>query len=107
MRGFQNLSIQRKLQLIIMLTVGAALVLVDVASLTYDRVTFQRDMKRDTSILARIVGSNTTAALTFNDTKAAEEILNFLKREGYLVESRGHSEKGMTARRKTGGNGSA
>jgi hypothetical protein len=52
MRAFRDLSIKWKLQLIIMLTVGAALVLACVAFLAYDIVAFRAAMKSDLAGLA-------------------------------------------------------
>jgi len=85
MRLFRDLSIKRKLQLIIMLTAGAALVVACGAFLAYDRLAFRSTMTTDLSILAEIVGSNSTAALSFNDPKAAEEILRGLKAKPHIV----------------------
>jgi hypothetical protein len=52
MRAFRDLSIKWKLQLIIMLTVDAALVLACVAFLAYDIVAFRAAMKSDLAVLA-------------------------------------------------------
>jgi signal transduction histidine kinase/DNA-binding response OmpR family regulator/HPt (histidine-containing phosphotransfer) domain-containing protein len=83
--SFRDLSIKRKLQLIIMLTAGAALLVACGAFLAYDRMVFRSDMRNDLSILAEIVGSNSTAALSFNDPKSAEEILKGLKAKTHIV----------------------
>src|SRR5260370_13541521 len=82
---YRSLSIKQKLRLIIMITVGAALVLSGLAMLAYDYVALRGDMQSELSVLAEIVGSNSTAALSFGDPKAAEEILSGLRAERHVV----------------------
>jgi len=84
---FKNLnsSLQRKLQVIIMVTVGAALILACAAFLAYDLVAFGGSMRRDLETLAEILGSNSTAALTFGDQKAARELLSALKAKPHIL----------------------
>ena len=85
MRSLRGLSIGRKLNLIIMLTAAAALLVACGAFLAYDRVAFRNTMRSDLSILAEIVGANSTAALSFNDPRSAEEILRGLKAKPHIV----------------------
>jgi HPt (histidine-containing phosphotransfer) domain-containing protein len=80
-----NFSLKRKLQVIIMVTVGAALVLASAAFLTYDLITFGSSMRGDLETLAEILGSNSTAALTFGDQKAANEHLSGLKANRHIM----------------------
>ena len=68
----RSLSIKQKLRLIIMVTVGAALMLACTAVLGYDYVTFRDSVRNDVSVLAEIFGSNSTAALSFGDQNATE-----------------------------------
>jgi len=79
MRSIRDLSIKKKLRLIIMLTVGAALATASVAFISYDQVISRNAVKSNLSILAEIIGGNSTAALTFNDPKAGADILNGLR----------------------------
>ena len=76
---YRNLPVKRKLYLIIMGTVCAALLLACIAVLVYDRFVFYRAMESDLGILAEIFASNAAAALTFDDPKAARELLSGLK----------------------------
>jgi len=85
MRSFRDLSIKRKLRLIIMTNVGAALVLASTAYFSYDLVALRKETKSDLSILAQIIGSNSTAALSFNDANSAQEILKALKAKPRIV----------------------
>src|ERR1019366_4772090 len=80
-----NFSLKRKLQVIIMVTVGAALVLASAAFLTYDLIAFGSSMRGDLETLAEILGSNSTAALTFGDQKAANELLSGLKANRHIM----------------------
>jgi signal transduction histidine kinase/DNA-binding response OmpR family regulator len=84
---FKNLqsSLQRKLQVIIMVTVGAALILACAAFLAYDLIVFGGSMRRDLETLAEILGSNSTAALTFGDQNAARELLSALKAKPHIL----------------------
>src|SRR5438552_4045160 len=80
-----SLSIKQKLRLIIMVTVGAALILACAAVLGYDYLAFRDSIRNDLGVLAEIFGSNSTAALSFGDQKATEEILAGLKAEPGIV----------------------
>src|SRR5262249_37490482 len=77
--AYRNLPIKHKLHLIIMVTVSAALVLACTAALAFEKVAFREAMRDDLGVLAEIFASNSTAALSFHDSKAAEELLMGLK----------------------------
>ena len=76
---YKTVSIQQKLRLIIMATVGVALMLACAAFLTYDQFAFRDKMRADLGMLADIFGSNSTAALSFGDQPAATALLSGLK----------------------------
>jgi two-component system, sensor histidine kinase and response regulator len=82
---FRNRSIQQKLRLIIMATVGVALMLACASVLAYDYVTFRNSMRSDLVLLAEIFGSDSTAALSFGDHKAAWQLLSELKARRHIV----------------------
>src|ERR1700681_4414227 len=75
MRSYRDLSIRQKLQGIVMVTSAVALLVASVAFTLYDRSTFLRAKTQDLSASAKMVGSNSTAALSFGDAKSATEIL--------------------------------
>jgi signal transduction histidine kinase/CheY-like chemotaxis protein len=77
--GYRNLPIRRKLRLIVLFTVSLALLLACGSVLTYDQIVSRREMRRDLESLAQIVASNSTAALTFGDRQAGEEVLSSLQ----------------------------
>jgi diguanylate cyclase (GGDEF)-like protein/PAS domain S-box-containing protein len=76
---FRDLSIKRKLNV---LTFGTRLVMFAIlaASLIIsDHITFQKAMVKDLTTLADVIGTNSTAALSFNDPKSADETLAALR----------------------------
>ena len=75
MSAFHDLSIKRKLTLIMMLTGVIALLLSCASFIIYDQIFSRRAMTQDLASLAEIIGSNSTAAITFNDPDSATEIL--------------------------------
>ncbi len=85
MNLLQDLSIRRKLTLIIMLTSGIALVLACVAFMSYGLISLRQGMTSNLSMLADIIGANNTAALTFNDQTSAKEDLDALSANSHIV----------------------
>lgn len=79
MSPLRNVPIRRKLVLIIMLTVGGALLLAGAGLLVLDYFRFREEMVTDLRALAEIIAQNSTAALTFEDARAAQETLSALK----------------------------
>jgi len=75
MRAFGDLSIKRKLTLIMMLIGIVGLVLACTSFIVYDQMFSRRAMAQELRSLAEIIGSNSTAAITFNDPDSATEIL--------------------------------
>jgi hypothetical protein len=67
MRSYLDLSIRQKLQSIVMITSAVALLVASVAFTLYDRSTFIRAKTQDLNASAKMVGSNSTAALSFGD----------------------------------------
>jgi nitrogen fixation/metabolism regulation signal transduction histidine kinase len=78
MRVFRDLSIRRKLTLIVMLTASIALLLACVAFVAYDLFTFRQATTHYLATLADIIGDNSTAALSFNDKDSAKQTLTAL-----------------------------
>ncbi|HLY62423.1 MAG TPA: response regulator [Terriglobia bacterium] len=105
MRAYRDLSIKRKMQAIILFTTGAALLVSCVAFLAYDLVSFRSGMKNGLTTLADLMGSNSAAALTFNDPTAAREILLGLKAQPHIVSACIYSADGsvFTVYRRGGG----
>src|ERR1700690_237351 len=79
MRSIKDLSIRHKLQMIVMATSTAALLVASVVFALFDRSTFLRAKTQDLSVAAKMVGLNSTAALSFGDAKSAGEVLSALQ----------------------------
>jgi signal transduction histidine kinase/DNA-binding response OmpR family regulator len=92
---YRNLAVKSKLRLIITFTVSTALVLACAAVVGYDQILARNDMRDDLAVLADIVGSNSTAAVTFRDQRAADEILSGLKAKRHIVEAVIYTDDGV------------
>jgi two-component system sensor histidine kinase/response regulator len=88
-------SIRQKLTRMIMLTSSVALLLACAVFAIYDAVTSRQSHVRNISTLAKIIGSNSAAALTFDDPDAAREILGALSAEKNVVSACIYNEKGQ------------
>ncbi len=75
----QITSIKRKLILISMLTTSIVLLLSTAALIANEFISFRRSLVNELTAQAKIIGTNCTAALTFNDHKSAAETLCALK----------------------------
>jgi signal transduction histidine kinase/ActR/RegA family two-component response regulator len=75
---FRDLSVNKKLLLVITLTSCIALLIACGAFVTYDLVSFRQKMVEEISILAEIIGNNSSAALVFDDPESASEVLSAL-----------------------------
>ena len=91
---YRNLAVKHKLRLIIMLTAAFAMVLACVAVAVYDQISAREEMRNDLSVLAEIVGDNISAAVTFRDQPAAEEILSGLRAKRHVAAAYVYGEDG-------------
>lgn len=82
---FRDFSLQRKLVWIVTSTSGLALGFACAGFVLHDVWTFRAAARDNTDTLAAIVGSNTVAALTFNDAAAAGEVLAALAGEPRIL----------------------
>ena len=85
MSWYLDLSIRHKLQTIVMVTSAVALLVASVVFTLYDRSTFLTAKTEDLSALAKMVGSNSTAALSFGDAKSASEVLSALEAKPHVI----------------------
>ncbi len=81
----RDLSIKRKLMLVTMLTSTLALLLASVSFVAYDLLAFRRQMSADLLTQAEVIGSNSTAALSFFDGSTATVILSGLRAKDSIV----------------------
>jgi len=94
MRALRAISIRQKLTLIIMLTSAVAVAVACVVFATYDGVRFKRAMVNQLSLQAEIIGANSTAAILFNDERAAQETLGALAADDRIVSAQIYTEDG-------------
>src|SRR5712692_143761 len=85
MKWLRKQSIRRKLTWIVLLTTGVALLLACATFLIYDLYNFKQGRLRDLDTVADILGANSTAALAFNDPKAAADVLSALAAKRHVV----------------------
>ena len=71
--------------IIIMVTTASALLLAGVGFVVADSILFRSYMKRDLSALAQMAADNSTAAVQFNDPRAASETLSALRARTHLA----------------------
>ncbi len=85
MKSLGNLPIKRKMMMFAMLTNIVALTFTSLGFLIYDLIDFRQSMIQDLSAQARIIGSNSTAALVFEDRSDAADTLSALRVKEEIV----------------------
>ncbi|MBZ5568651.1 MAG: response regulator [Acidobacteriia bacterium] len=85
MRSYRDFSIRHKLQGMVLVSCGVALFVASAAFTIYDRTTFLRVKTRDLITSAKMIGSNSTAALTFRDARSAQETLSALQARPHVI----------------------
>ncbi|HEX4605571.1 MAG TPA: response regulator [Candidatus Angelobacter sp.] len=89
-----NVPIRRKLTWIMMITTVAALLLA-CGTFTWQSIIRSRErILQKSELLAGIIGSNSTAALAFNDPRSALEILSALRSDPHVTAARIYSKDG-------------
>jgi signal transduction histidine kinase/CheY-like chemotaxis protein len=79
MRAFRDLSIRRKLTLIVMFTSSVALLIASLAFVVYDTLTFRDRMVGELTVVAEGIGINSSAALAFEVEGSGQDILAALR----------------------------
>lgn len=82
---YNSSTIKLKLQIIIMITVAVSLLLACSAVLVYDQMVQRAALREDLEVKADILASSSTAALTFGDHQAIEELLNGLRSRHAII----------------------
>src|ERR1700683_1731566 len=85
MRNLRDIPIKQKLMVIVMVTTTAAMLLAAVGVVGADSLLFRRNLRRDLSALAQIIGDNRTAPLAFNASRSASETLAALRARPHVV----------------------
>jgi Periplasmic sensor domain len=90
----RRLSIRKKLQAVITVSVSVALVLACGALLAFTIAAMRNSIRTGIGILAQVIGENSTAALSFNDANAAAELLQGLKAQPSITRACIYSARG-------------
>jgi two-component system, sensor histidine kinase and response regulator len=85
MSVLRDMSIGRKLTVIILSITTVSLLLACAVLVGYDLVMYRRAMVRDVSTLADMVADNSTAALTFHDEQAGKDVLRSLRTQPHIT----------------------
>ncbi|MCK4372250.1 MAG: HAMP domain-containing protein [candidate division Zixibacteria bacterium] len=85
MFNFRDSSIRKKLTMIVMIATGVALVLAGTIFMAYDHYTLKTSMVHDLETISGIIGSNCTAAISFNNAADASEVLMALQAEEHII----------------------
>jgi two-component system, sensor histidine kinase and response regulator len=85
MSVLRDMSIGRKLTMIILSITAVSLLLACTIMVGYDLLTYRGAMVRDVSTLADMVADNSTAALTFHDVQAANDVLRSLRTQPHIT----------------------
>lgn len=91
---FRNLPIQKKLLRIILLINGIVILIACIAFFVYEYYIFRKVAVENISVIARITAANCTAALAFENTDDATEIIQTLKTEPHIVAAGIYDAKG-------------
>ena len=96
MMNLRDISIRRKLTLLIVVISTVSLLIASIAFITTDRINAQQTVSDNLSTMADIIAANSSAALLFSDPVAAQETLSFLKSQQYIqsaaIYDRGETE---------------
>ncbi len=82
---FRDSSIRRKLSMVIFCTSLLGLSIAGLAFEIYERASFRASLVEDLTAQADTLRLNITAALTFNDRKSAQDLLEALRVERHIV----------------------
>ena len=85
MAWLQNLPIKTKLIAMMMMTSSTAMLLMALAIAINEAVTERDTLEKELATLAHVIGSRSTGALTFNDSRTATENLSSLQAKKNIV----------------------
>ena len=95
MKFVRELTLARKLTLTMLAASSAALLVACVFFLSYAVITLRRNIVDHLHSLADITGANVAAALTYNDPKSADLVLQALQAEPHIVAARIYDSHGQ------------
>jgi PAS domain S-box-containing protein len=87
MKQKRSQSIRQKITRLVLLSCGVAALVACSVFAVYDVTTARNSLARDLGTIAEITGSNSTAAIAFDDPQTAREILESLDVQPHIVEA--------------------
>ena len=94
MRPFRDLPLRSKLSVIILVTFAVALVLGGIALTARYAASERHKLADRLTVLAKVIGTNTSAALAFNDRRSAQDTLAALAAEPSALAARVYDGRG-------------
>ncbi len=85
LKQLRDYSIRRKLMAIILITCGVSLFSFSALFLVSDAFKTRQEIKRNVSLLAQIIGANTTSSVLFHEPKSALETLDGLRNNPNII----------------------
>lgn len=85
MKKFADISITNKLVSIMLATTVAALLLATMMQAATEGMAYREDIVQNLSTMADVIGTNSTAAITFEDHELANQVLRSLKAEPSIM----------------------
>ena len=92
--GLTGLSIRQKLIRVMMMTSVASILLACLAFVVYEVTAFRAQVESELASVAQVIGANTTAALSFDDARAANDTLAALRAEPRVIAARLFNHEG-------------
>jgi signal transduction histidine kinase len=92
--ALRDLPIQRKLMRVFLLTTGVVLSLTCTAYFAYEFFTYRNTTVTQLSTLGKVIASNSTAALAFDNSEDAKEILSAVRADPHIVAAALYDEDG-------------
>jgi PAS domain S-box-containing protein len=87
MKGTSGLSIRQKLTRIVLASSGSAILVASIVFMQFDSRSTRNALAAEMTTLARMTGTNVTAALEFGDAKSATETLGSLTAQQHVMEA--------------------
>ncbi len=85
MKSFADIPIAKKLVSIMLATTVTALILASVMQAATEGIAYRQDIVENLATVADVIGTNSTAAITFDDRQLAYDVLRSLRAEPSVV----------------------
>ncbi len=92
---FSDMPLKKKITLIAVVSSSVSLLMACLVFILSESLTFPRVMRQNLSNLAQIIGDNSTAALSFNDSRTAQGLLDTLKANPHILSACLYDLKGQ------------